>query len=146
METTEKVYKLNNAEIIDIVEMNESYKPVGKKEEDLLIYGESVPSIGYKIILKEESWYFIMSNDRNCCEEWGYSSSNDNPKDFVGAKIREIAVTQKAGRDDNNNVGGYKDTEFVTTKTDRGDFQIAYYTASWSGYYGHDVAIKRMAN
>jgi len=128
--------------IVDIVEINESYKPISNREKEIIEDCASLGggTVGYKIDFEGfeyKTLYILIDNDQECCEEWGYTCSDDNPKEFIGAEVKEVVETRK----DTVSDGTHEDTIFVTVKTDKGDFQIKAYTYH-NGYYGHNMIIE----
>jgi hypothetical protein len=97
---------------------------------------------GYKVICADGHTYSLgIESGQDCCERFGYLSSEDDLVDFVGAKILDAARTDtslctKKLKDDELYV---EDCMFITFKTDRGDFQLVVYNQH-NGYYGHPVA------
>ena len=105
---------------------------------------------GYKIVLQQgekiKKLEILINNGQDCCEEFGYICSEDNFKDFIGAKILEIKTTgTKKSTKLINNPDFTKsldegDIMFLTLKTSKGVIQFAVYNAH-NGYYGHEAQI-----
>lgn len=102
---------------------------------------------GYEIKTDEEILTLLISNEQNCCEDWGNICSPDNIKDFIGAEIYKIDLV------DDEYVKSpllqkeiphpdCLDCAFINFETDRGELQFAVYN-NHNGYYGHEVIIKR---
>ncbi len=101
---------------------------------------------GYKVTTDKQEILVLISNDQSCCENWGYFSSHDEEKDFVGAMLTGISLVDNAldvkkfnetldyGLDEG-------DVQFVNFETDKGTLQLAVYN-SHNGYYGHSILIK----
>ena len=100
---------------------------------------------GYEITTENKKIFVLISNGQNCCEEWGYFSSEDKLSDFIGADLLEVnlADTERNQKKLKEVLeygvygGGIQFVDFVTTK---GVFQLAVYNAH-NGYYGHDILI-----
>lgn len=100
---------------------------------------------GYRVKTDEHEILVLIDNGQSCCEDWGYFSSDDDVKTHIGAMLSDIELTDTA-----LNVQGIKERfeygldegsiQFVTFKTDRGDFQLAVYN-SHNGYYGHGIIV-----
>lgn len=98
---------------------------------------------GYKIMTNHQKILFIISNDQNCCEVWGYITSEDDLQYFVGSELRRISVDcildsvitrlQKLKVD-------IDDAIFINLSTSKGVLQFVLYN-SHNGYYGHRVKI-----
>lgn len=86
----------------------------------------------------------LISSGQNCCENWGYLTTQDKPTDFVGAEVLEITMTD-AGLKTKLLEELEADTEcamtFCTIKTSVGDLQFTAYN-SHNGYYSHEVRIQ----
>jgi hypothetical protein len=107
---------------------------------------------GYEVKTEKHTIRVLIDNGQSCCESWGYFSSDDDLSGFVGADLRDIELTDKALKVESlpNDVVSYDDKtkidiygggiQFVTFKTDRGDFQLAVYN-SHNGYYGHGIIV-----
>lgn len=97
---------------------------------------------GYVIITDKQEIKFGISNSQSCCEHWGYFSSEDDFKEFVGADLIDIETVDTV-----LNIGKLKDEEvdvddcmFINVKTSNGLLQFAVYN-SHNGYYGHDIKL-----
>lgn len=101
---------------------------------------------GYKITTNEQEILIVVDNSSSCCEQWGYFSSEDNLKDFVGAEINNInlvdtALNVKAMEKEIPYGVDCGDTMFVNIETNKGTLQLAVYN-SHNGYYGHTAYLK----
>lgn len=100
---------------------------------------------GYEITTKDNNYKILIDNGNQCCESWGYFSTEDKFEDFIGSELLDIKIT-----DDNlnSNILDMKeerglhisDCIFVDLITNKGNLQFAVYNAH-NGYYGHDVLI-----
>lgn len=101
---------------------------------------------GYKVETDEHTIYVLIDNEQNCCENWGYLSSEDNLEYFVGAELFEIKLTDKALNQSKVEESGYYEDcggiQFVDFVTSKGVFQLAVYNAH-NGYYGHGIVIAK---
>lgn len=101
---------------------------------------------GYKIITSEHEYMILIDNGQECCESWGYFSSDDDFKKFIGKELVSIELTDTAlnkkkleevepyGLDE----GGI---QFVDFKMGNGSvLQFAVYNAH-NGYYGHSIMV-----
>lgn len=97
---------------------------------------------GYVITTTDRVIKLQINNEQDCCEQFGYFSSEENPQTFVGATLLGVGSTDKALKTELLSKGGYDEEEciFITLITDRGDLQFAVYN-SHNGYYGHSVRI-----
>jgi hypothetical protein len=96
---------------------------------------------GYKVKTSEHEYLLLIDNGQSCCESFGYFSSNDNLQDFIGAELLSVEATDTSLSTEPVEEIEYLDergVQFVTFKTDKGDFQIAVYN-SHNGYYGHGI-------
>lgn len=102
---------------------------------------------GYRVQTDLHTFHVLIDNNQSCCETWGYLSSEDDPQQFIGAKLLEVRLTDKALKSKVvENSGYYGDDcggiQFVDFITDRGAFQLAVYNAH-NGYYGHEILIAK---
>ena len=95
---------------------------------------------GYKIVTTEQTIFFGISNVQDCCENWGYLTSEDDLTEMIGAQLLDIYVTDTA-------LGLVEDVEiyegdimFIDIVTDHGTFQLAAYNEH-NGYYGHNAVL-----
>lgn len=99
---------------------------------------------GFKIITSEQEILLSIDNLQDCCENWGYFWCNDDPQEFVGAKVLEVTLTDTAlntkkvnDEADELDAGGIM---FVNIVTDAGVLQFTAYN-SHNGYYGHEARV-----
>lgn len=96
---------------------------------------------GYKVVTSDHEYLLLINNERSCCESFGYFSSDDNLQEFIGANLLSVEATDTALSTKLIDELEYLDeggVQFVTFKTDKGDFQLAVYNAH-NGYYGHNI-------
>lgn len=87
-----------------------------------------------------------ISSGQSCCEDSGSFSTNDNIKDFIGAEVLGIKLTDtslntqmiKERFEYGFDSGGI---QFVDIETSKGPLQYAVYN-SHNGYYGHNIKIE----
>lgn len=105
---------------------------------------------GYKVCTDSHEFLVLISNEQNCCENWGYFDTNDDASQYIGADLRNVRLTDTAlsqaalyaaglmwsGEFDLDH-GGIQFVDFIT---DAGVFQLAVYNAH-NGYYGHSVIV-----
>ena len=90
----------------------------------------------------------LIANRQECCETWGYMSSEDNLDSYVGAELQEIRLTDTALNQaviDSlfpcpEGLGIHLGIQFVDFVTDQGTFQLAVYNYR-DGSYSHDIRI-----
>lgn len=103
-------------------------------------------SDGYKIETDKHTFHVLIGNAQTCCEEWGYFSSDDNHKYFLGAELLEVNLTDKALNqtkvDESGYCAGYGGIQFVDFVTGRGVFQLAVHNYH-NGYYGHPILVAK---
>jgi hypothetical protein len=96
---------------------------------------------GYHVTTDQQVIELEIWNKQDCCENWGYFWSNDNPDDFIGATLQEVRITDTI-----------LDTEKLVDVYDGGIMFVSLYTSSGvlqfvaynehNGYYGHDAIVK----
>ena len=98
---------------------------------------------GYRVTCSDDSKYsVVVDNEQDCCESWGYLTSEDNLSEFIGAQLLDVTVTDEVLNTkvlEPNSLQA-EDCVFVTFQTDRGAFQLVAYNQH-NGYYGHEVII-----
>lgn len=102
---------------------------------------------GYKVKTSEHEILVLIDNGQLCCEDWGYFSSDDDLSQNIGGELLAVELTDTA-----LNVKAIEERfeygfdsggiQFVTFKTNRGDFQLAVYNAH-NGYYGHGIIVAK---
>ena len=97
---------------------------------------------GWRVVTEDDTITVGISNYASCCETWGYFSTDDDPKKFVGADLIEVTrvtdgTVPRSVTEYGLDSGG---AMFVNFKTDRGTFQIAVYNAH-NGYYSHEAVV-----
>ena len=98
---------------------------------------------GYEITTNKQIIQFGIDNCQQCCESWGYFSSEDNLNEFIGAKLLDIQLTDTAlntKKLEKQGLSREDNTMFVTFKTNKGLFQLTAYNGH-NGFYGHDAVI-----
>lgn len=102
---------------------------------------------GFIVLTNLQSIKIGISNGQNCCENWGYltSEDNDNLSSFIGSELLEIKNTNTEMMTrtvDFLNKGyiNHDSTMFVTFETTHGTFQITAYNEH-NGYYGHTAVV-----
>jgi len=101
---------------------------------------------GYKIETEKHTVYVLIDNGQNCCENWGYFSSEDDTSQYIGAELNEINLTDIALNKQKFEESDYYDDaggiQFVDFLTNKGVFQLAVYNAH-NGYYGHGILVAK---
>lgn len=104
---------------------------------------------GYKVITNKQEIELSIDNGQSCCETFGFFWCNDNPQDFVGAKVRGISLTDtelneaKMKQHDIDPSSEYFEggVMFVNIDTNKGILQFVAHNEH-NGYYGHDAYVK----
>ena len=100
---------------------------------------------GYEVKTDKNIWYVLIENGQSCCENWGYISSNDNLKDYIGKNLVEVVLTNTAlnNKKIEDLYCNNDQIQFVNFKFDDGDvLQLAVYN-SHNGYYGHSILVAK---
>lgn len=74
----------NYNKIIDIQEFN---------SEEIIFNYEKFNSNGFNIITELEKITLYISNEINCCEDFGYFLCNDDYKNFIGSDLYNIKIS-----------------------------------------------------
>ena len=96
---------------------------------------------GYRIVCDDgKDVKMGISNDQNCCENWGYLTSEDDLQKYVGAELLSVKVVDEA-----LNVETCPDVyeggvTFINVETSKGMFQFVAYNEH-NGYYSHDCVL-----
>jgi len=87
-----------------------------------------------------------IEGGQDCCESFGYLTSEDNIKSFEGASLLGLTRTDTCLNVEQYNKefpygldGG--DTMFINIETSKGTLQIVVYN-NHNGYYGHEAFIR----
>jgi hypothetical protein len=88
---------------------------------------------------------FQITTMQYCCEDFGYFTTQDDIKDYIGANlldIREVwgedVVFSKSVLEEEIPPGA--DVMFINIETSKGTLQYAIYNEH-NGYYGHSVKV-----
>nr|UVY65240.1 MAG: PGDYG protein [Bacteriophage sp.] len=98
---------------------------------------------GYCIETDSRQLYFVINNGQDCCENWGYLSSEDDFGSFIGSELKNVYVTDTKLGTIVSNMKEDLDAGsamFINVETTRGLLQFAAYNEH-NGYYGHDVLL-----
>ena len=99
---------------------------------------------GYEITTDKQKIRIQIKNYQQCCESWGYFSTNDDITDFIGSVIHNIELVDEALNVDKlPKYATYLDAGgiiFVNINTNKGTLQLAVYNGH-NGYYSHEVYI-----
>jgi hypothetical protein len=81
-----------------------------------------------------------VDNNSQCCEKWGYLSSDDNLDYYTDAIVTDVRIVDRAYNSKtvvDVDEGGIVFVDIYTTK---GMLQLSVYNAN-NGYYGHDAIV-----
>jgi len=83
-----------------------------------------------------------IENRQSCCENWGYFMTEDDLKEFEGAKLISITLTDTAlkTKELEEEYVEVDECMFVNLNTDKGLLQFVAYN-SHNGYYGHEAVV-----
>lgn len=114
--------------------MNEKILAIGELDEGGLI--------GYRIITTAQTIDIGIGKGQSCCESFGYLTSEDDLKDFIGADLLEVVQVDTELNSimlEKNRVSRYA-CIFINLNTSKGTLQFAVYNEH-NGYYGHMVKV-----
>lgn len=105
---------------------------------------------GYKIETTEHVYHILIANEQNCCETWGYFTSEDDFNKFIGEELVSVELTDTALNRKKFEVSDYYEDnggiQFVDFKFANGAvLQFAVYNAH-NGYYGHPIIMAKDDN
>jgi len=98
---------------------------------------------GYQIITDQQTIQIGISDSQVCCESFGCIITNDETKEFIGAELLGISITDTALNNKKIEEIEYLDcgdAMFVNLETSEGLLQFVAYN-SHNGYYGHDAVL-----
>lgn len=83
-----------------------------------------------------------IENGHSCCENWGYFMTEDDLKEFEGAKLMSVTLTDTAlkTKELEDEYVEVDECMFVNLNTDKGLLQFVAYN-SHNGYYGHEAVV-----
>lgn len=102
--------------------------------------------IGVIIETDKQKIFIGIDNNQNCCEHYGFISSEDDYSDFIGSELHEIKQVDtllnvnSVKLLDNDVSNKYAETIFINVETSNGTLQFVMYNVH-NGYYGHDVIV-----
>lgn len=95
---------------------------------------------GYKVETDEGVFFIVIENDSQCCENWGYLSSNDELHEFEGSELYSVNIVDTK-LETVEDVCSYEgDCMFVNLETSGGTLQLVCYNEH-NGYYGHHAML-----
>lgn len=100
---------------------------------------------GFQIVTTEQTILFLIDDQQNCCESFGYLTTNDETGFFIGSALQGVSLVDT--QYDVTNYSGSGDSDdgeaviFVNIATSVGVLQLVAYNAH-NGYYGHAVRIR----
>lgn len=98
---------------------------------------------GYQVITSQQTIKVGISSGQACCESYGYLTTNDDLKEFEGARLLSISIVDEALNNKKIEELEYLDAGgamFVNFETSKGLFQLVAYNAH-NGYYGHEAVL-----
>lgn len=98
---------------------------------------------GYQIITDQQTIKIGISDGQSCCESFGCIITNDEIKEFIGAELLGISITDTALNNKKIEELEYLDcggAMFVNLETSEGLLQFVAYN-SHNGYYGHEAVL-----
>jgi hypothetical protein len=100
---------------------------------------------GYEIVTDQQTIRIGISNDAQCCENFGYVMSEDILTDFIGASLISISSVDEAlnkVKIDTDEGDGDRSTScmFINFETSQGLLQFVAYNTH-NGYYGHHAVL-----
>lgn len=98
---------------------------------------------GYEIVTTDQTIRVGISDGQCCCESFGCIITNDDTKDFIGATLKGVSLTDTALNNKKIDELEYLDSGgamFVNLETSKGLLQFVAYNAH-NGYYGHEAVL-----
>ena len=99
---------------------------------------------GYKVETTKNNYLLLISSYQQCCESWGYATTEEKTKDFIGAEVLSVDTTSSKLKNFNLDDYDYLEREastlFLTFNTSKGKLQFVVYNAH-NGYYSHNALI-----
>lgn len=102
---------------------------------------------GYKITTTQDNYYLLIEDGQQCCECWGYISSDEDLTKYIGKKLVSIDVIDDGYNKVMDILKEVYAEEclcvFINLRfEDMSELQFAVYN-SHNGYYGHDVCFAK---
>lgn len=113
------------------------------EETNFKITDSPIEYSGFIIKTNQEEIKIGIENERSCCNEFGYLTSEDDLSDFIGASINNIVIVDKALNIKILHAVKYIDkgcAMFVNIETNKGTLQFVVYNYH-DDYYGHDAVL-----
>lgn len=98
---------------------------------------------GFEIVTDKQTIQIGISNNQSCCESFGCIITNDDTKEFIGAKLKGISLTDTVLNNKKIEAIEYLEeggAMFVNLETSKGLLQLVAYN-SHNGYYGHSAVL-----
>lgn len=98
---------------------------------------------GFIVTTDQQTIKIGISDNRQCCEDFGCMITNDETSEFIGAELLRVSLTDTTLNNKEIEVLEYLDEGgimFVNLETTKGFLQFAAYN-SHNGYYGHEAVL-----
>lgn len=95
---------------------------------------------GFKVTTDKQEILVGISAYQSCCEHFGYFMTNDNIKEFIGADLITIRITDDLLKVEDFDKEYSGNVMFVNFETSQGTLQFVAYN-DHNGYYGHEAVV-----
>ena len=113
-------------------------------KEDTWSTGKYSEFDGFVITTDNQIIKIGISNSQSCCENWGYLTTEDNIKEFIGTNLLSIqrvdTLLKKHKEVEELQYLDEGDAMFINLETSNGLLQFVVYNAH-NGYYGHEAVV-----
>lgn len=96
---------------------------------------------GYRIKTEQDNIKFVVDNSKNVGELWGYLSTPEDLKDYIGAEYLGYTSDSRDKTKVSNNIERLSNCQFLNIKTSNGDIDFAVYNACGNFYHKETLLI-----
>ena len=95
---------------------------------------------GYRIKTEQDNIKFVVDNSRNLGECWGYLSSPEDLKDYIGSEYLGYFSDSQNEVKLTGNVKKLTNCQFLNIKTSNGDIDFVVYNA-YGNFYHKEILL-----
>lgn len=95
---------------------------------------------GYRIKTEQDNIKFVVDNSKNIGESWGYLSTPEDLKDYIGAEYLGYYSNSKEKTKLSNEIEKLANCQFLTIKTSNGEIDFTIYN-SCGNFYGKETLL-----
>ena len=96
---------------------------------------------GYRIKTEQDNIKFVVDNSKNVGELWGYLSTPEDLKDYIGVEYLGYTSDSRDKTKVSNSIERLSNCQFLNIKTSNGDIDFVVYNACSNFYHKETLLI-----